>query len=330
MKTWEQLTEYQPRVLKIFQNTIQKNRLAHAYLFEGKRGTGKKDAALLLARSYFCESLRDDFKPCEQCKNCKRIQSGNHPDVHLIEPDGLSIKKWQIQALQEEFSKTGVESNRKLYIISHCDKMTANAANSLLKFLEEPTNGTMAILMTEQIQLILPTILSRCQVISFQPLSPIKIKEWLIEKGMPTHLAALASHLTNSIEEAQKLCEDNWFAEARTKVIKLYEILNSRQNKVLLYIHSQWMPFFNDKEKLESGLDLLLYLYKDFILIQASLDQDVVYQDLLTMLKQQALQMSQRAALSHVVSIMEAKRRLGANVNPQLLMEQLVLTLQEG
>lgn len=330
MKTWEQLIQYQPRALKVFQNTIQKNRLAHAYLFEGKRGTGKKDAALLLARIYFCENLREDFKPCEQCKNCKRIQSGNHPDVHLIEPDGLSIKKWQIQALQEEFSKTGVESNRKLYIISHCDKMTANAANSLLKFLEEPTKGTMAILMTEQLQQILATILSRCQIISFQPLPPLTIKELLIEKGIPIHLATLASHLTNNIEEAQKLCEDNWFAEARTKVIKLYEILNSRQNKALLYIHSQWMPFFDDKGKLESGLDLLLYLYKDFISIQASLDQDVVYQDLLTMLKQHALQMSQRAALSHVVSIMEAKRRLGANVNPQLLMEQLVLTLQEG
>jgi len=330
MKTWQQLSQYQPRALKVFQNTIQKNRLAHAYLFEGKRGTGKKEAALLLARSYFCEQLVDGFQPCEQCKNCKRIQSGNHPDLHVIEPDGLSIKKWQIQSLQEEFSKTGVESNRKLYIISDCDKMTTNAANSLLKFLEEPTKGTMAILITEQIQLILSTILSRCQIISFQPLAPAIIKEALMENGVPIHLASLVSHLTNNIEEAHQLSEDEWFAEARLIVIKLYELLIHQPQKGLLFIHSQWMPFFDDKEKLESGLDLLLYLYKDLISIQASLDDDVVYHDLMTMLKQQALQLSQRAALNHVVSIMEAKKRLHANVHPQLLMEQLVLTLQEG
>jgi DNA polymerase-3 subunit delta' len=330
MISWKQLEKYQPRVLKTLQNTIQKNRLAHAYLFEGKRGTGKKGTALLLARSYFCENLLDGYQPCEQCKNCKRIRSGNHPDVHIVEPDGLSIKKWQIQALQEEFAKTGVESNRKLYIISHCDKMTANAANSLLKFLEEPTKGTMAILLTEQIQQILRTILSRCQILSFQPLSPKAIQEELEKKGVPSHIAALASHLTNHVEEAQRLCEDTWFAEARTLVIKLYEILNSRQNKALLYIHNQWMPFFDHKEKLENGLDLLLFLYKDLISIQTGIENNVIYRDLLSMLKQHALQLSQRAVLNHVVSIMEAKKRLNANVHPQLLMEQLVLTLQEG
>lgn len=330
MISWPELEEYQPRVLKIFQNTLLKNRLAHAYLFEGKKGTGKKDAAFLLARSYFCENLVDGYKPCEQCKNCKRIQSGNHPDVHVIEPDGMSIKKWQIQALQEEFAKTGVESNRKLYIISHCDKMTANAANSLLKFLEEPTKGTMAILLTEQIHQILGTILSRCQVLSFQPLPPNTIREVLETEGIPSHLATLASHVTNNIVEAQQFCQDDWFAEARMKVIKLYEILTSRQNKALIYIHNQWMSFFDDKEQLEYGLDFLLFLYKDIISIQSGLEENVIYLDLLSMLKQHALQTSQRAALNHVASILEAKKRLNANVNPQLLMEQLVLTLQEG
>ncbi|MFX3864258.1 DNA polymerase III subunit delta', partial [Streptococcus suis] len=92
--------------------------------------------------------------------------SGNHPDVHWIEPDGQSIKKGQIEALQEEFSKTGVESNQKLYIIRHADKMTNNAANSLLKFLEEPHRGTTAVLLTEQYHRMLPTIISRCQVLS--------------------------------------------------------------------------------------------------------------------------------------------------------------------
>ena len=96
--------------------------------------------------------------PCEECINCKRINHGNHPDIHIVEPDGLSIKKQQIHQLQEEFSKTGVESNQKLYMIYHADKMTVNAANSLLKFLEEPHEQTYAVLITEQPQKMLPTI----------------------------------------------------------------------------------------------------------------------------------------------------------------------------
>ena len=85
-------------------------------------------------------------------ENCKRISSGNHPDVHLIERDGLSIKKEQIKSLQEEFSKKSVEANRKVYMIADADKMSVGAANSLLKFLEEPAADTVAILMTEQVQ----------------------------------------------------------------------------------------------------------------------------------------------------------------------------------
>ena len=90
---------------------------------------------MVLAKSLFCLSLLEGCKPCEECTNCRRINHGNHPDIHVVEPDGMSIKKGQIQLLQEEFAKTGVESRQKLYMIIHADRMTVNAANSLLKFL---------------------------------------------------------------------------------------------------------------------------------------------------------------------------------------------------
>ncbi len=140
--SWKEMNELQPRVMKLLYNSIEKDRLSHAYLFEGKKGTGKLDAALLLAKSFFC--LEDGAEPCESCRNCKRIESGNHPDLHLVQPDGLSIKKAQIQALQEEFSKTGLESHKKLYIISHADQMTANAANKpaeIFRRTEQRHNG---------------------------------------------------------------------------------------------------------------------------------------------------------------------------------------------
>src|SRR4051794_11616783 len=118
-KTWDQLEELQPTVLKMVKNSLMKNRVAHAYLFEGIRGTGKREIGLLLTKSIFCVSLIDGYKPCETCTNCQRINSGNHPDVHFIEPDGLSIKVDQIRSLQAEFSKRGVESLNKAYLISH-------------------------------------------------------------------------------------------------------------------------------------------------------------------------------------------------------------------
>ncbi|MCD7036626.1 DNA polymerase III subunit delta' [Metabacillus sp. GX 13764] len=328
-KTWDELAGYQPRVLKLLANSISKKRLAHAYLFEGKKGTGKKEVSLLLAKSTFCENL-DGFKPCGHCRNCRRIDSGNHPDVHYIEPDGLSIKKKQIQELQEEFSKTGVESNKKVYIISQADKMTVNAANSLLKFLEEPNRETMALLLTEQVHQILNTILSRCQTLSFHPLPSQTIRNELVKSGVPLHLAGIASQLTNNLEDAIELSRNDWFAEARSKVIKLYEALLSRKDQAIIYVHTQWMPFFTDKDLQERGLDLLLYLYKDVISIQVGQEDAAVYKDQMESLRQHALQITQQSAAGHIETILEAKKKLQSNVNPQLLMEQLVLTLQEG
>ena len=330
MKTWDELEKQQPRVFKILRNSFQKKRLAHAYLFEGKQGVGKKETAILTAKSFFCQNVKNGYLPCDQCINCKRIESGNHPDLHFIEPDGLSIKKSQIEALQQEFAKTGVESNQKLYIISHCDQMTVHAANSLLKFLEEPAKGTMAVLLTDQVHRLLSTILSRCQVLTFQPLSPKIIQQELEKEGIPSHIAALASQVTNHLEKAILLSRDDWFAEARNKVIKLYEIIHSRPNNALLFIHNQWMPFFQEKEQMETGLDFLLFLYRDLHFVQIGNEEECIYSDIVPMLKRQAIKFGQGSVLNHIVSILEAKKRLNANVNSQLLMEQLVLTLQEG
>ncbi|MGQ0421614.1 AAA family ATPase, partial [Bacillus sp. HC-Mk] len=157
--------------------------------------------------------------------NCKRIDSGNHPNLHIVKPDGLSIKKQQIHDLQEEFSKTGLEANKKIYIIEHADRMTANAANTLLKFLEEPSSDTTAILLTEQSHQILNTILSRCQVVTFRPLPTESLIRRLQDEGITASLSTLAAQLTNSFDEALALCSDEWFAQARALVIKLCEAL---------------------------------------------------------------------------------------------------------
>ncbi|ALC83248.1 MULTISPECIES: DNA polymerase III subunit delta' [Bacillus] len=327
-RSWTEMEGHQPAVMKLFSNSIKKERLAHAYLFEGGRGTGKSDAAYLLAKSFFC--LESGVEPCETCRNCKRIESGNHPDVFVIRPDGQSIKKGQIQALQEEFKKTGVESKKKLYIIFHADQMTANAANSLLKFLEEPNPGTMAVIVTEQPQKLLNTIISRCQMLTFRPLAPSSIEKDLIKEGVSAHLAALLSNLTGNVAEALELSRNEEFAEARSIVIKLYEVLTHRRGHAFFYIHDKWMPFFKEKDQQELGLDLLLFIYRDVLSIQVGNNGQVLYQDLMDNIESHALQSTQAVVMNQIHAVLEAKKRLRSNVNAQVLMEQLVLTLQEG
>ncbi|MCM3729331.1 DNA polymerase III subunit delta' [Neobacillus cucumis] len=330
VKTWDQLLELQPTVLKMLKNSLLKNRVAHAYLFEGMRGTGKKEIALLLTKSLFCEQLVEGYKPCESCNNCLRINNGNHPDVHIVEPEGLSIKVEQIRNLQAEFSKKGVESQNKVYVISHADKMSVSASNSLLKFLEEPNPGTVAFLLTEQVQQLLPTILSRCQVLVFQPLAPQMMIKQLIENGVHPAKAPLLAQLTNNLEEALKLNVDEWFAQAQKIVVKLYEVLKKNSLEAMVTLQGDWFLHFKEKEQIQRGLDLLLLIFKDLLYIQLDRQEQLVFIEENERLRQYALQTSGRRLSDQMSAILDAKRKLQANMNPQLMMEQLVLKLQEG
>jgi DNA polymerase-3 subunit delta' len=330
LKTWSQLEELQPIVLTMMKNSILKNRVAHAYLFEGMHGTGKQETAMLLAKSLLCETPVEGYQPCEHCVNCKRINNGNHPDVHIIKPDGLSIKKQQIKELQEEFSKKAVEAAKKIYIIIHADKMSTSASNSLLKFLEEPSAETVAFLLTEQIQQILPTILSRCQTLSFKQLLPNIMAKRLVANGVEPENALLLAHLTNSLEEAIALNVDDWFAQAQKIVLKLYEVLKKSSLEAMVQLQTEWNQHFKDKEQIDRGLDLLLLIFKDLLYIQLEKEEQVVFKKELDRLKQSALKVSSRRLAEQMSAILEAKKMLQANMNIQLLMEQLVLNLQEG
>ncbi|MGG0125296.1 DNA polymerase III subunit delta' [Bacillus paranthracis] len=325
-KTWEQLSAIQPIGVKMLMNSIAKERISHAYLLEGGKGTGKFATAIQMAKSFLC-SQRNGVEPCHVCTNCKRIDSGNHPNLHIVKPDGLSIKKQQIHDLQEEFSKTGLEANKKVYVIEHADRMTANAANTLLKFLEEPSSDTTAILLTEQSHQILNTILSRCQVVTFRPLPTESLIRRLQDEGVTTSLSTLAAQLTNSFDEALALCSDEWFAQARALVIKLCEALE-KDKASIFFVQEKWGKHFGEKEQLQQGLDMLLLIYKDLLYVQLGEEDRLVFHEQKEMFE--SFSYAQRRIVSALFNILEAKNRINANVNAQLVFEQLVLRLQEG
>lgn len=187
------LREYmhiQPRVIKMLMNSFHNNRVAHAYLFEGEKGTKKKEIAIEFAKLMYCENRGE---VCDTCLNCIRINNQNHPNVILIEAENGTIKKEQVLLLQKEYSKTTLEPGPKIYIVENIENMSINAANSLLKFIEEPREDTYTILTTDNFHQILPTIISRCQIINFQPVAKEIIINHLVENNVDKYIATICA-----------------------------------------------------------------------------------------------------------------------------------------
>ncbi|MGP4070565.1 DNA polymerase III subunit delta' [Halobacillus sp. B29] len=327
MQTWTEMKEIQPLAAQMLMNSFHKDRISHAYLFQGNRGTGKREMSILFAKSIFCK-FREGASPCQSCRDCNRVDSGNHPDLHWIEPDGQSIKKEQILHLQKEFTYTGMESNRKVYIIVDADRMTTNASNRLLKFLEEPSQQTTAMLLTESGQTMLDTIRSRCQLLAFQPLNPERVESKLIEEGVSQSNAKILASLTNNLTEAMEINDDDWFANVRKLVIQLIEVLQNKPNEGLLFINHQWMPHFKERQQLQRGLDVLMLWFQDVINYYLDRENSIVFTTEREKLEQAAMRWSRQSAAQCLSYILEAKRKINQNVHPNLVMEQLTLQLQ--
>ncbi|WP_096272296.1 DNA polymerase III subunit delta' [Paucisalibacillus globulus] len=327
MKTWSEVAEIQPMASKIITNSIVKDRISHAYLIQGARGTGKEAIAVLIAKVLFCENL-SGVNPCLDCNACKRIDSRNHPDVHWIEPEGQSIKIEQIRNLQKEFTYSGLESDQKVYMIKGAETLTANAANRILKFLEEPSQKTTAIMLTENSQSILPTIRSRCQNIDLQPLNALKFQEKLVESGLNEASAKLMSALTNNLDEAMEWSQDEWFAEARKLVVQLVETFTDNSNDVYLFIHNHWLQHFKERIKIDQGIDLLLLAFKDILYSHLDNEESLVFFQQDEQLERLSMYFSQEKLISILHGLLDAKRKLKQNVHPTLVMEQVTLQIE--
>ncbi|TKI58040.1 DNA polymerase III subunit delta' [Brevibacillus antibioticus] len=325
--TWTRFSQ-QPRAQELLYHSLRNERLAHAYLLAGPKGSGKKQMALHLAKSLFCTEREADA--CGACVTCRRIEGGNHPDVLFITPDGASIKIDQIRSLQKEMAMRAVESSRKVYIIEHVDKMTTQAANSLLKFLEEPPVGVLALLLTEHSHAILPTILSRCQIVQFSPLSAESIAEKLRAEGVLAGMAQVASHITTNVEEAMTLSQSESFAQLRNLVIQLVQECKQRNSSALLTIHDMLQKSDKSKEELPLFLDLLILWLRDILYLQVGRHAHLINSDQQDVLQGQALVWTKAELLRGIDLVMETKNRIERNANAQLALERLVLQFQEG
>ena len=218
------ITERQPFLTKHFAKLIRENKLVHAYLLSGAEGTGKIELAKWIAKGIFCLNSQNGV-PCLKCSECNRIENNNHPDVVTIMPDGLSIKVEQIRYLKSEFNKSGVESDRKVFIIQDAQKMSIGAANSLLKFLEEPSGNITAFLLTSEPQKLLPTIISRCQEVEMQQLTSGQLEQELISEGISEKNSHILANLAQSVVEAKKINDNENFDKILATVNNWYRKL---------------------------------------------------------------------------------------------------------
>ena len=326
MTAQNQAVEKQPAIINRFKQIIADQHLSHAYLLTGNSGIGKKEVALWVAMRLFCTNLTQDNNPCGICNECQRILNGDHPDVVEIKPDGQSIKVDQVRFLKSEFSKSGVEGSQKIFIIEQADKMTASAANSLLKFIEEPVGQVHAFLLTENKNLMLPTIISRTEVIELNPLKKAKMISDLVAQGVSENIAKILVQLTDSPTEMKQMMENDWIIDIHKNLNHWFEMITRRDMNAFVVIQTKIMPLAHDRFLQLKIFDLVAFYLLDVLEVKFK-QQQIIYQDIQSKTNQLADQIDTNKVLALMDIVLPLSNGLKQNINFQGLLEQATIKM---
>ncbi len=250
----------QASIFNILKTAKKNNRLSHAYLFYGGKGTGKKEMAYALATLFYCPN-----GGCLDCPVCNTIIDGNHMNVNYIgiEDKKKSISKEQITDLQEEYSKTSFVDGVRVYIVDGIDTATVQAQNSLLKFIEEPQNKTqtVGIFIANEVSNVLSTIQSRCELVHFDSIPKEKIVSFLEEDNINRLDAVLLSELTNDTEEAKEFYDMDYYHDTKNLFLELIGI-DTKRNGVVFYVKNV-NYFYSKPEALRMLLVWIIIFLED-------------------------------------------------------------------
>ncbi|WP_270350381.1 DNA polymerase III subunit delta' [Ligilactobacillus salivarius] len=320
------ITERQPFLTKHFAKLIRENKLVHAYLLSGAEGTGKIELAKWIAEGIFCLNSQNGV-PCLKCSECNRIENNNHPDVVTIMPDGLSIKVEQIRYLKSEFNKSGVESDRKVFIIQDAQKMSIGAANSLLKFLEEPSGNITAFLLTSEPQKLLPTIISRCQEVEMQQLTSGQLEQELISEGISEKNSHILANLAQSVVEAKKINDNENFDKILATVNNWYRKLLRKDLLSFVMIQSKIIGLIQNKEDQNLVLQVIILTVRDTVLERFGLTEEIVFKENIDFIQQNTAQIVNSKLVNGLNLVVESNRKLASNISMQNMLETLTLNL---
>ena len=254
--------------------------MPHAYLFCGPLGVGKEQAALVLAQALECRLDGDDA--CGSCEQCRKVAAGRHPDVLFVRvPEGKSrVLIEQVRELQQSLAFRPFEGRNRVIVFPDAEVMTEEAANSLLKTLEEPPERTHFVLTSSQPKKLLDTIRSRCQHVRFAPLPRQVVAERLVaQEHVDARTASIAASLSEgSVGRAAELCSSG-LLEERDDLLAAVDSLTTEQPAALLELAEAWAA---DKEHVAGRLDLLVSWYRDLLVLASGGHEDaLIHRDLL-------------------------------------------------
>lgn len=317
----------QEKLASQFISIINNHELSHSYLFSGDEGIGKLSLALFVIMKIFCINPNDDGFPCGQCNECCRITSHQHPDIIMVKPDGLSIKINQIRYLQSEFSKSGLEGNRKFFIIQDAEKMTTNAANSLLKFIEEPNQNVVSFLLTTNRNLILPTIISRTQVVNLNPLDTNLFNETLEKMGFAKNQLKLVKRLTNQITIIREWVETEWIFHMIDYVGKWFELISAGDSEAFVMVQTEIMPYIVDENQKRALINMLLSVFKDVLDAKYFVTTEFSFIKHAKAIKNLSLHVSDYQLIDIIEIILECNTKIMINISLKSILEAMTLRI---
>ena len=312
-------------IVQTLKNAVQRNKVAHAYLFLGPAGLGKKAVARALAGALLCEAPVEG-DACDHCRSCRQNQGGNHPDLHVLQPAGTSLKIEQIRELQKQVQFKPYQGQRHVFILEKVDTMTQEAANSFLKTLEEPSSQAVFILATDQPYALLPTILSRCQQYQFRPLRQQEVVEGLVRYGnLDRDAAAKLAPLSGGSLGRGMLLAGGEAWPLREKALELSQRLWQMDELEALNLAAE---LSEDRGQAAEYLAILLLWLRDILIYHYTKNESLlINQDKLATLLAQAQGYKAGQLMTVIEEIKQARERILANANTRLTLEALMLKI---
>lgn len=326
------LFKTQPKVVKIINNSMKKNRIAQVYLFDGVKGTPKMQAAMYLASLLLCEN----HNGCGECIDCRRLEENIHPRLFLIEPSkndisniSTTIKKEQIEQLIKEFSLSNNEKGIRIFIINDIDKATIASSNSLLKFLEEMPDDCYGILLTENINNVISTIKSRSQIITFEKIDKETLKDIYLSKGIDEETARIICTLTNNPVEGIELSKSDNIKNIITFVKKINQAFFGDANPLLVFSEEgKFLLSLTDKVYHQIFIDLMVTFANDLLFYKLGKRDQVVFLETIEEMDQYGIdicQINYNDTFKKVEIMLEYKERLNYNVNLELMYMDMII-----
>jgi DNA polymerase-3 subunit delta' len=299
------------------------NNLSHAYLFITNDNIYANDIIMSFVKSIICPKNYTNNSNCSNCIVCSRIDNEEYTEVKVIRPDGLWIKKEQLFELQKEFSTKPIEGSKRVYVIYEVDKLNKQAANSILKFLEEPAEDIIAILITNNINLVVDTIVSRCLNIIFKS---NKLEDYIDEKTSTLEKLFYIFKKESDLNMYLNDEKNKIFVDSIIEFIKKYEDTKIKMiNNTKKYFHD----IFKTKEDIEYVFDIIILFYKE--VLHYILNKKInIFNDYTDDIISIANKNEKYQIINKLNKIVNAKELIKNNINSNLLIDKLIIELEGG